>query len=311
MPKKYIILIFGTAVISGISIFLNSYAVQIADPTKYTALKNLVPVLVASLLLLLPQNRQHFKNIAKRDWLYLGLIGLIGGGLAFILFFNGLAKASPGIGSFIHKTLFIWVAFGALVFLKERVKPFFFAAAFALLAGNFLLLGVKFNALTVYHFFILGATMLWAIENLLAKHLMQKGVSPLMVIWSRMTFGLFFILIYLAATKNMFLPADFSKETLLWIFITGIMLTGYVFSWYYGMARVPVTLASTILLLGSPITTALAALFQGKAIAPLQAGGILLIVLSVAYSIYLFFDIMGEMQKRVEQNPIARKTVVG
>ncbi len=311
MSKKYIILIFGTAIISGFSIFLNSYAVQLANPTQYTALKNFVPVLAASLLLLLPQHRQNFKNISRRDWLYLGLIGLIGGGLAFILFFNGLAKANAATGSFIHKTLFIWIAIGAFVFLKERVRRFFFVAALVLLAGNFLLLRVQLNTLTVYHFLILGATMLWAIENLLAKHLLNKGISPLMVIWSRMTFGLIFILVYLAATHNMFTPADFSKEILLWIVITGTLLSGYVFSWYYGLSRVPVTLASTILLLGSPITTALAAIFQGKPIAHLQMGGIVLIVLGIAYTVYLFIEIMREMQKRVEQNRIAQKGVVG
>ncbi|OGY72656.1 MAG: hypothetical protein A3E05_02390 [Candidatus Jacksonbacteria bacterium RIFCSPHIGHO2_12_FULL_44_12] len=302
MSKKHIILIFGTAVISGIAIFLNSYAVQIADPTKYTALKNLVPVFIASTILFLPRNRHHFKNVSVRDWLYLAVIGIIGGAFAFILFFNGLAKASPGVGSFIHKTLFIWVAFGALLFLKERIRPIFFAAAFALLAGSFFLLRVNLNTFTVYHFFILGATVLWAIENVLAKHVLNKGISPLMVIWSRMTFGVLVILIYLAATHNLFLPADFSKETLLWILITGITLTGYVFTWYYGMARVPVTLASTILLLGSPITTALSSLFQGKSIASMQAGGILIISLGVAYTVYLFIKIMRDTQKRVKQS---------
>lgn len=305
MQKKYLLLIFGTALIGGISIFLNSYAVQLANPTQYTFAKNLVPVLIASALLLLPQNRRHFKNISRRDWLYLALIGLIGGGLAFILFFTGLEKANAATGSFIHKTLFIWVAFGALLLLKERVRRFFFVAALALLAGNFLLLRVQLNTLTVYHFFILGATILWAIENIIARHVLQKGISPLMVIWSRMTFGALFILVYLAATQNMFSPADFSKEVLLWVAITGIMLTGYVFTWYYGLSRVPVTLASTILFLGSPITTALSFFFQGKTIAPLQAGGILLIALAVIFTVYLFIDIVREMQKRREQSQIA------
>ncbi|MBI4360074.1 MAG: DMT family transporter [Candidatus Jacksonbacteria bacterium] len=310
MSKKHIVLIFGTAAISGFSIFLNSYAVQLANPNAYTFAKNLVPVFIASTLLFLPKSRHHFKNISARDWLYLAFIGIIGGGVAFILFFNGLAKTSPGMGSFIHKTLFIWIALGALMFLKETVKPFFFVAALALLAGNFLLLGVKFNTLTVYHFLILGATLLWATENVLAKYVLNKGISPLIVIWSRMTFGALAILVYLAATHNLFSPADFSKEVLLWILITGVMLTGYVFTWYYGMSRAPVTLASTILLLGSPITMGIAALFQGKTIAPLQAGGILLIVLSVGAIVYLFSGITREMQKRMAQNQIAKKAEI-
>jgi drug/metabolite transporter (DMT)-like permease len=310
MSKKHIFLIFGTALISGFSIFLNSYAVQIADPTKYTALKNLVPVIIATALLLLPRNRHHLKNISRRDWLYLGLIGLIGGSFAFILFFIGLANTSGSMGAFIHKTMFIWIALGALVFLKDRIKPLFFVAALGLLAGNFLLLKVKLNALTVYHFFILAATLLWTCENVLAKYVLNKGVSPLAVIWSRMTFGVFFIFVYLAATRNMFTAADFSKEILLWIVITGVLLCGYVFTWYYGLSRVPVTLASTILLLGSPITTALSSIFQGKAIAGEQAVGIGIIALGVIFTVYLFIDILREIKKRVEQNQAVEKAAV-
>ena len=42
-------------------------------------------------------------------------------GIAFLLFFSGLAMASAPTAAFIHKTMFIWVALMAVPFLGERL----------------------------------------------------------------------------------------------------------------------------------------------------------------------------------------------
>jgi len=49
------------------------------------------------------------------------LIAIVGGSLPFLLFFTGLSLASAPSAAFIHKTLFIWVAFLAVPFLGERL----------------------------------------------------------------------------------------------------------------------------------------------------------------------------------------------
>ncbi len=125
MSKKYLLLIVATAVISGFSIFINSFGVKLADATQYTFVRNLFVVLIVSSLILLPAVRHQFSKISKREWCYLGLVGLIGGSIAFILFFEGLSRTTGTAGSLIHKTLFIWIAIAAPLLLKEKVKKIF------------------------------------------------------------------------------------------------------------------------------------------------------------------------------------------
>ncbi len=51
-----------------------------------------------------------------------------------------------------------------------------------------------------------------------------------------------------------------------------------MFSWYNGLRDVKVTTATSVLLLGSPITTLLSYLFLGSTLSLVQAVGILLVV---------------------------------
>src|SRR6187401_1180849 len=111
-----------TGVISGVSIFVNSYAVkQIADAAVFTTLKNGVAAAFLLLIALAVSRRQEVQRIDRRSWLTVGVIGLFGGGLAFLLFFTGLAAASAPSAAFIHKTLFVWVALLAVPMLGERL----------------------------------------------------------------------------------------------------------------------------------------------------------------------------------------------
>ncbi len=48
-----------------------------------------------------------------------------------------------------------------------------------------------------------------------------------------------------------------------WMIITSILLFGYVITWYSGLKHIPVSLATIILLLGSPITTLLSFIQTG------------------------------------------------
>lgn len=301
MPKKHLLLILSTAVISGFSIFLNSFSVQLTNPTQYTFARNLFVILIISSLLLFAGVKDQFSKLTKQQWLYLILVGLLGGSIAFVLFFEGLARTSGATGSFIHKTLFVWVAFLAPLFLREKVKKIFFIPAVALLFGNFLLLKVNFNDLTWAHLLILSATILWSAENILSKHLLNRQISPLTVIWSRMTFGAGFIFIYLLMTSNLPLIADFSPSILIWIAISGLMLCGYMLTWYYGLSRVPVTLASIILLLGSPITTLLSVIFKGQTLIAEQILGMLIILVGVVFAVYLFVDVVKKVKSEMSK----------
>ena len=97
------------------------------------------------------------------------VIGTLGGGVAFLLFFSGLAMASAPSAAFIHKTMFLWVALMAGLFLGERLGWAPIAALGLLLFGQVLVLpplgitwGTGENLIAI-------ATGLWAVEVVLAS----------------------------------------------------------------------------------------------------------------------------------------------
>ncbi len=69
-----------------------------------------------------------------------------------------------------------------------------------------------------------------------------------------MFFGAFFIFLFLLGTGQAPLIANLNFTQIIWITVTAIILLGYVMTWYSGLKHIPVSQATVILLLGSPIT---------------------------------------------------------
>ncbi len=277
--KKGIMLLLGTAFISGLSIFLNSYGVKGFDSSVFTFAKN---IFVAMLLLALIIGLGQFsklKILTKKQWLWLAGIGLVGGSIPFLLFFKGLQMSTGAVGSFIHKTIFVYVAVFALIFLKEKLSRGLFIGAVLLLAANYLMIRPEF-ALGSGHLLIFIATILWALENVMAKHVLCE-VSGTVVAWGRMFFGSVFILIFLGITGKVSLIFSMAPSQYAWILVTALLLLGYVLTYYNGLAHVKVTTAACILALGSPITTLLDAMVKGTALPLNQMAGIVISVLAI------------------------------
>ena len=120
-----ILLALTTAAISGVAVFLNSFGVRaFGSATVYTSAKNLVAagVLLAVVMLGARHGARLTRPTGRRQWLALVSIGIIGGSVPFVLFFEGLAQASSPQAAFIHKTLLLWVALLAIPFLGERLQ---------------------------------------------------------------------------------------------------------------------------------------------------------------------------------------------
>jgi drug/metabolite transporter (DMT)-like permease len=254
--NKGLALVLGTAIISGISVFINGYSVKMINPSAFTFAKN---ALVAVALLAIVLGFSQLKEIMKmtlRQWGQLVLIGLIGGSIPFLLFFNGLAITGSAAGSFIHKSMFLYVAVAAVIFLKEKLNPKLLLAAVVLLVGNLFILQADMVNPGIGHLLVLGATLMWAIENILSKKLLGE-VSGNVVACGRMFFGSIFLLAYLGFTNQLGPVAAMTSQQWLWTAIPSVLLLGFVLSWYNGLKHVPVSLATVILLIASPITTLL------------------------------------------------------
>ena len=94
-------------------------------------------------------------------------------GLPFYLFFQGLTLSSAATGALIHKTLIFWVALWAIPILKEKINTKQWLALGLIFGSNFIIGGLPRLAWGIGEWMILGATLLWSIENIIAKNVLR------------------------------------------------------------------------------------------------------------------------------------------
>lgn len=285
MNKKIkigITLALSTAIISGFSNFIAKVSVTaLKDATLFTFLKNsIVAVLLIGLVLSLGKIKE-LKALNKRSWIKLLAIGVIGGSLPFILFFTGLSMTSALTASFIHKTLFVWVAILAIWFLKEKVTKLQIGALVLLLGGTLLLGGFQNFHFGKGEIMILAATLLWAVENIIAKKVLAE-VSSLTLASARMVFGSVILLAVVAWQGKIGLMTSLSPKQWLWTLIPAVLLFGYVLTWYTALKHAPATVVASFLVPATFITTLLSTIFLKTPLTSLNnLSGILFAVAAV------------------------------
>jgi len=296
--QKGLILVLMTAIISGVSVFLNKFAVKvISNSDVFTTAKNIVVGLVLMGIILLPFYFNKLKQVKKSDWVRLYLIAGIGGSIPFLLFFKGLSLTSATSAAFIHKTLFIWVSLMAVWFLKEKIGKLQYLALGLLFLGNFTMLGFKFMNFGWPELLILMADLMWAIEFIIAKKVLAK-VPAEIVAWARMFLGAMILLVYLVLTRQVAGLVNLNAGQWYWVIISSVLLLGYVLTWYKSLQYLPAVTVTSILVLASPITTALDLISTGK-YNIYQVGGSLLILAATILLIYSFKKI-GHVPNRAE-----------
>lgn len=274
--NKGLLLVLCTGLISGISIFLNKFAVASFDPFQYTFLKNAVVAVLLLAVLLLVAKRDSFSALTRKHWLQLSAIGLLGGSVAFLLYFYALKLTTAVNAGFLHKSLFVFASVFAFFWLKEKPSKFFLLGGLLLLLGNFLVfsgLG-NFNSAD---WLIVVAVVLWALENVFAKRVL-KELSGLQVAFGRMFFGSIFILLFLFVTNDLPDLAAVSFVQWEWLAITSMLLFGFVATFYSGLKRVPVSHATAVLSVGQPVTALLSILFSGASFSLPEAAGMVLLL---------------------------------
>ncbi|MBI5224358.1 DMT family transporter [Candidatus Micrarchaeota archaeon] len=281
--QKGIVLAFITAIVSGVSVFLNALAVKGIDAALFTAMKNLGAAILIVGAIFAFKEREKLLKLTARQWGWLALIGLIGGSVPFLMFFQGLSMISAVKGSFLFRMLFIFSAVFAFFLLKEKASRNVLIGAGIALGGNFLLLG-KENLLSfgAGELLVLGATVIWGFEYVLSKWIMNnKQIEARFVGFGRMFFGTAFIFAYLAAVGKIGLMSALTTAHYEWVAITSALLFLFISSWYAALKYAKATTATAILTLGGPITTALNYIFLGKAPILQDAFGLLLITAGI------------------------------
>ena len=254
---------FCASAISGVSVFINKFAVaSLGNPVLLPAVKNsLVGVLLIGLVVSSGRWRE-IKLLSKKQVVQLLTIGVVGGFMPFYLFFTGLAQIPAVNANLIHKTLVIWVAILAMPLLKEKVSKLTGLAVLLLFAGNLPLGGFNGFGYSSGELMIFGATLLWALETILVKKTLA-GVSPDLIATSRMGVGSVLLIIFVAISSPASIGNIFSMSSAqwFWVALTAMFLFGYVSLWYRALKFASAVSVSAVLVSATLITTALSAIF--------------------------------------------------
>lgn len=282
-------LAFGTACVSGVAVFVNSYGVRrVPDASVYTTAKNLVAALALVVAYavadfrrpVVPATPAARRGAARANRLGLVAVGVVGGGVPFVLFFEGLARAAGPQAAFLHKTLVVWVALLAVPLLGERLRPVHVGAIALLVWGQAQLAGGVGTLRGDGEALIVAATALWSVEVILAKRLLV-GVASLTVGAARLGIGSLLLVGWLAATGRVDDLLGLASWQWGWAVLTGGLLAVYVATWFAALARAQAVDVTAALVAGALVTTALDALVRGVAVGA-QGLGLLLVAAGAA-----------------------------
>jgi drug/metabolite transporter (DMT)-like permease len=277
-----------TALISGVSIFVNGLVVkEFSDPVALTGARNALVGLVLLGILLASGGATEVRALRPRQSAGLLALAVIGGSVPFILFFSGLAQATgPGAG-LIQKTMFIWVAALAVVFLGESLGLAQIVALVALFAGTLLIGPAGGLGAGPAELMILVATLLWSVEVIVARRLLGgEGVSVRLAATARMALGALVIFGFLVASGRIGAVAAFSVQQWAIVAVTGALLLGYVTTWYAALQRAPASLVTAVLVGGALVTAVLATVRTGTVPAPTVEAGLGLLALGIGVVVW-------------------------
>lgn len=278
------ILAILTAVVSGFSIIANKVFIVDLDPIVFTSIRALFIGIVFFVISSI-ECKFEYKKFKKVSWKYLIAIGLIGGAIAFLFFFTGLKLTTGGRAAFLNKTLPIYATVLAFIFLKEKITKKQVYALIVMVIGLILILSSEVNPSMFWSdpssgdMLVIIATILWAVEYIIAKHAMIKHESNLVVAFARMFFGAMFLFAIAILWGKISLLSYLEPHQIFSIFLSTILLSYYVLLWYWSIKFINVSKATTILLLAPVVSLVIGIIVWGEPFSYLQILGSILILI--------------------------------
>lgn len=169
------------------------------DPVSFAALRTLLAVPFLLIALGFKENGLH---LGKKDIIPLALLGFLGHFLNRLSFSYGLNYTSASSASILMSTTPVFAAiFGTFLRIeKVSLRSIFgiataFAGVFLVITGDWA--QVELSSVTLKgDFFILGATLSWALFTVLAKTLLKEHTSLKLTTWTAF-FGAVFMMPFL------------------------------------------------------------------------------------------------------------------
>ncbi len=246
------------AVISGVSIYVSSFAVRVLpDATLYTTLKNAV----TGLLLLVPvvvlaRGRAELLSLSRRDAAWLAAIAVVGGSVPYVLFFTGLQMTTAATGSLLNHAQFLVVVALAVPLLRERLTPAAWIGLALLAAGS--VAGTDAQALRVNAgaALVLASTVMFGAGMVMARHLLAR-VSAELVMSAKMSAGAGLLVAYAWASGHLGSLGSLSATQWAVAVGTGLILLAFTVATTYALCHAPAVSVAAIGMASPPITLAL------------------------------------------------------
>jgi drug/metabolite transporter (DMT)-like permease len=251
-----------------------------------SALRLVAAVVLAAVGALVAQPRRVDRpRLRPRQVIGLAAVAATGGSIGFVLFFEGLARASSTQAAFLHKTLVIWVALLAVALLRERLRLLHVVAIAVLVAGQAVLsggvAGLRFG---VGEWLVLAATLVWSGETVLASWLL-RAVPVRYVAVTRMAGGVVLLTAWLAVSGRWPALVGLGPEGWLWATVTGVILAGYVALWFSALAKAPAVDVTAVLVPAAVVTGVLNVVVNQAPVTPSSATGMLVVLVGAALAI--------------------------
>lgn len=259
--NKGITFAFATAIISGLSIFYSKIAVATIPPLILTTSRNTYVAVLFVLFFLFTGKISEIKKLKKSEIFKLALIGVVGGSIPFYLFFTGLKIIGAQEANLIHKSLFMWVTLLGFFFLQEKPNLKYIVGFVLVIVATYFVSPFELNWQNG-SLMVLAATLLWSIENMIAKKVLPT-VSSEIVGLARMGIGSIVLLglTFSTGAGGKLLSLDSTALTV--IAVGGTLLFGYVYCWYKALKFAPASLVTLILTFSVAVGTILNGAFAG------------------------------------------------
>ena len=277
-----------TALVSGLAIPVNKIFVVNLDPIVFTAVRAIIIGLVFFVLSII--TRSFRKEELIKNWKYLALIAIIGGSFAFMLFFTGLKLTTAGRGAFLHKTLPLYVSIFAFFLLKESIPRKQLYAMILMFLGTVAIFSARINPAELWmnpqlgDILIILATVMWALENVIARKAMINGEENFVVSFSRMFFGgiILFGAVILGGRVDVLIGMTLQQWTSIFA-STGILFC-YVLFWYWSIKYINVSKASVLLLLAPVVSLIIGVMWFGEPVPLIQLLGSAFILIGAYFT---------------------------
>jgi len=190
------LLMLSAVFIWGVNFTAVKYALREFSPMAFNGLRFSLATVTMSLVLLWQAwatREPGLLVLPRRDWLRVGLLGLLGNTLYQLLFINGMNFTTPANSSLLMATAPIWVAVIGYLLRIERISRVIWGGILLSFAGMVVLILGGDGRLSLGtstlpgDLMLLGCAILWAVYTTISKPYLGR-YSPLkLTTWTMIT----------------------------------------------------------------------------------------------------------------------------